>query len=603
MLNLKPIKPSFTLGYWRPWNENSNYFDSYCNYIRDISLEKYGADVLGNYISHASEKQVRAIEKMREELGKELHNISKELNFINRKLDLQIEQQRLSNILLKDIGKILKVPDSEKERLFTIELGVKFLTKASKDPDLYTDALDEFLKAENMYKQDYFVLYRIGCIYLYVENHLDPKKALEYFIRSAKYASVDSDLNISQLVEGLNIEVSGLSNREVNENINLIVSESFEKAAFASYVLGDFEQAVKFQEKSLLYNPCSEYQFTLSKYKIRNGQIEDAIEILSRAINENPKLFIAALYDLDLINQEKVQLLLENKNDDINKQTDVIIEKYLYLNIINKHEVIQTLSQSKEFAYDKKVAFLNESIQKLENTNIGIETKLSEIDKLIDEIKNSIFCTLKNDDLENILLVLQELENKPYEIKIQVLNEISEKVKKDKLICGVSYKGGIVFYLDSSKKHGMVFAETKIPKARFGGIKLNTNGLGAGIDIDTSAALASGGSNTDRLIEYASWDLDIGLFSTKKVMSITAARLCRQFNGSGFTDWFLPSLEEMKLIRKVYIDTRKGSLLNDYFWTSTIEKGHEPQEFNGWSGSSQWIFSTQERYSIPARFF
>jgi hypothetical protein len=105
-------------------------------------------------------------------------------------MDVQIEQQKLSNLLLENIAELLRVPDSEKERQHSIELGIKFFVNASKDADLFADALEELLKAESLMKQDYFVLHRIGCIYLYVEKYINPEKALEYFLRAAKYASV-----------------------------------------------------------------------------------------------------------------------------------------------------------------------------------------------------------------------------------------------------------------------------------------------------------------------------------------------------------------------------------------------------------------------------
>ena len=47
MSNITPTKPSFVFGYWRPWKENSNLFDSYLDYTKDVSLVKYGADTVG----------------------------------------------------------------------------------------------------------------------------------------------------------------------------------------------------------------------------------------------------------------------------------------------------------------------------------------------------------------------------------------------------------------------------------------------------------------------------------------------------------------------------------------------------------------------------
>ena len=58
MSNITPTKPAFAFGYWRPWNEDSNVFNSYFDYTRDISLVNYAADTIGNYINQASKEQV-----------------------------------------------------------------------------------------------------------------------------------------------------------------------------------------------------------------------------------------------------------------------------------------------------------------------------------------------------------------------------------------------------------------------------------------------------------------------------------------------------------------------------------------------------------------
>ncbi len=42
MPNISNSTPSFN-PYWKPWNENSNYYDSYLDYVKDVSLVRYGA--------------------------------------------------------------------------------------------------------------------------------------------------------------------------------------------------------------------------------------------------------------------------------------------------------------------------------------------------------------------------------------------------------------------------------------------------------------------------------------------------------------------------------------------------------------------------------
>lgn len=183
MNNSAPTKPSYIMGYWRPWEKDSNAVDSYLDYAKDVSLAKYSADTVGTYINQASKKQISAIDDLSSEIGVGINILSSKLNqvnqnlfFINKNLDVLIEQQRISNILLQDISDLLKIPDYEKERQHSIELGLKFFMNAQKNSELFSDSLEEFLKAESLMKQDYFVLHRIGCIYMYVEKFINPEK-------------------------------------------------------------------------------------------------------------------------------------------------------------------------------------------------------------------------------------------------------------------------------------------------------------------------------------------------------------------------------------------------------------------------------------------
>ena len=112
MSNITPITPSYTLGYWRPWKDNSNMIDSYLDYTKDVSLVKYGADTVGNYINQASKEQVQAINQLGQAVGRgmnilsnQMSDVNDSLNFLNRNMDIQIEQQKLSNLLLQKLDK------------------------------------------------------------------------------------------------------------------------------------------------------------------------------------------------------------------------------------------------------------------------------------------------------------------------------------------------------------------------------------------------------------------------------------------------------------------------------------------------------------------
>jgi tetratricopeptide (TPR) repeat protein len=315
MSNIKLTKPSFVFGYWRPWKENSNLFDNYLDYARDTSLVKYGADAVGKYINQASKDQVKAINQLGQAIGRgmnvlsnQMSDINEALVFLNRNMDVQVEQQKLSNLLLQNIAELLRVPDIEKERQHSIELGIKFFVNASRDPDLFADALEELLKAESLMKQDYFVLHRIGCIYLYAEKYINPEKALEYFLRAAKYASVESESNAARLINVLTNNTitvnSELNNSE--KQIGILAADSYEKAALCSYIIGRFEDAVVNQIKAIKHNDVPQNKFLLAKYLIRIGQISDAINFLDECIEKAPVLALAVFKEIDLFNEPAV---------------------------------------------------------------------------------------------------------------------------------------------------------------------------------------------------------------------------------------------------------------------------------------------------------
>jgi tetratricopeptide (TPR) repeat protein len=324
MSNIKLAKPSIVFGYWRPWNEDSHLIDSYLDYARDVTLTKYGADIVGKYVSMASREQVLAINSLGQKIGLGMNVLSNqmagisnqmvgisdqmtvvidELNFLNKNIDIMVEQQHLTNLLLEDISKLLRIPDREKERQQNILHGIKFFVNAEKDPDLFDDALEELLCAEQLMKQDYFVLHRIGLIYLHAHKHINPKKALDYFTRAAKYASVESDPDAVRLV-------NSLTNHDKSD-IKYLAAESYENAAFAAYILGDFELAVANQSKALNFQTTPQNRFLYAKYLARNKQIKECIENLDIAIKKLPALALAVFKEIDLTNEPEVLDLVE----------------------------------------------------------------------------------------------------------------------------------------------------------------------------------------------------------------------------------------------------------------------------------------------------
>lgn len=388
---MTPQKPPFLFGYWRPWNENSSVADSYLDYIKDTSLVKYGADMVGKYIQTASKEQVEvinkvgtdicqglnalaylakdntkqtvsALENLEKSVQVEFANTINELKFINKNLDIQIEQQRLSNLLLTNISELLRVPDSEKERQNCIELGIKFFVNAQKNAELYDDALEELQKAEALMKQDYFVLHRIGCIYLYVEKYIDLDEAIGYFLRAGKYASIESDPKAIRLA---NVLINNNSNSESNASLNtikLLAADSYEKAAFASYVKGNVEDAIKFQDIAADLTGSPQNYFILAKYLARNDNIEGSMLHLFKAIEKDPNLAVAVFSEIDLFSKKEIVYWLDEKNKEIDRKITKLVNDYSKYGSNRLKVVCNNLTKLKSKLYSSKVLELDNLI-------------------------------------------------------------------------------------------------------------------------------------------------------------------------------------------------------------------------------------------------
>ena len=459
---MTPVKPSYVFGYWRPWKEDSKLFDSYFDYVKDVSLVKYGAETVGSYINQASKEQVQAINHLGQAMGRGMNVLSNQLSeinnslfFLNKNLDIQIEQQKLSNLLLKNIAELLRVPDSEKERQHSIELGIKFFVNAQEDEDLYADALEQLMKAEMLMKQDYFVLHRIGCIYLYVEKFINPEKALDYFLRAAKYASVESDPKAMRLANVLTQDsktVNSLKNQGDKNDILKIAADSYEKASFSAYVLGQFEDAVKYQAKALEFNPSFQNRFLLAKYQARNGVKDKAVLNLDKTINDAPEFFSAVFKEIDLINEPDVIGLLETKNNEIDKKIKQLPEKYKNVKSTKLENSLNNLDEWLKMSYKNKIA----EYAKLELEVKSILGKTSELIKkindLISEIKNSNRLDFSIDEITDIKNELNQAKDLPLEKMNEIFNRWNNVVENKWRLLKVTENINHKNKLESEKK-------------------------------------------------------------------------------------------------------------------------------------------------------
>ena len=293
-----------------------------------VTSIKDAADHIGQTIERSTDQIVGSIQTAANAICQGLGDVQEELSVLNRRAAIVVEQQKVTNMLLANIVDLLKLPDSEKERWQSINMGLKLFQSASKNPELYDDALEEFLKAESLRKQDPFVLYRIASIYLYVERCLDPAKAQAYFSRAAKYATIGTDPEYAKLAKLMISPTNmGAFLGSENDSIRTFSSDSYDNAAFASYVIEDLDSAVKYQQKAYELDPTPEHTYNLAKYYSHKSCFDESKKYLDEAIDKEPKFAAAVFQEADMVSKPEIISFLTKKNDELNANLNDVINK------------------------------------------------------------------------------------------------------------------------------------------------------------------------------------------------------------------------------------------------------------------------------------
>ncbi len=141
-----------------------------------------------------------------------------------------------------------------------------------------------------------------------------------------------------------------------------------------------------------------------------------------------------------------------------------------------------------------------------------------------------------------------------------------------KIVEGTAYAGGTVFYVDNTGTHGLIAAPVDAPN--IGEVKW------ASINFPTGAvSLTDGSFNTNKLV---------ALYG----QAAYAASTCKYYTGGGFTDWFLPSKNQLETLFSKQ-NLIGGLPPNLFYWSST----EDSNDYN-----SAWILGSNNgslSYTVP----
>jgi len=140
-----------------------------------------------------------------------------------------------------------------------------------------------------------------------------------------------------------------------------------------------------------------------------------------------------------------------------------------------------------------------------------------------------------------------------YHFRVKTVNALGTSYGDDMsftlLGIGLAWEGGIIFYLDSSGQHGLVAATADQTNASWGCLSTAINGA-------DGTAVGTGNQNT---VDITNGCLTAGI----------AAKICLDLDFGGYTDWYLPSKDELGLMYSKLHLAGKGGFNSVNYWSSS----------------------------------
>ena len=144
---------------------------------------------------------------------------------------------------------------------------------------------------------------------------------------------------------------------------------------------------------------------------------------------------------------------------------------------------------------------------------------------------------------------------------------------------GESYAGGVIFYIDGTGNHGLVCAPTDQTSAEWG-----CNGTSIA---GTGTTVGSGAANTAAIMASCT---TVG----------TAAYVCDNLTLSGYSDWFLPSRDELNLMyNNLRVNNLGGFTTTGNYWSSSDYSANYAWAIDFTNGTTP-RFNKNETYYVRA---
>lgn len=293
------------------------------------------------------------------------------------------------------------------------------------------------------------------------------------------------------------------------------------------------------------------------------------------------KFPVSSLDTVDVENAARIRLIT-SKNIGLSKNLSVIPIDVLD-RFIEEHEVsilkLYSLREMEKIPISF-VQYLVTGFISVEEKAYRVKINLLDLEKKEFLFSEEAVIDNKNENtfwngIKNLTdMFLEKLNNT---IFVQVV-----EVEKTYNIGDIGPAGGLIFYAKSAYVDGWRYLEAAPPETEFSAPwGLEFEGAILPNSLNTNAAVGSGRGNTENFIA------NMYIFESKYT-PLLAATGCRALNFGGYTDWFLPSKDELMFIYSNLASRGLGGFRGDAYWSST-ESSYEYACFQSFREGKQFF--------------